>query len=175
MKTNALGRFVKRPLSERLTEYLSKITLTEQGCWEWAGALTGSGKGYPVMRNDAGKRVRVGRLMLERSGKPRPSEKYLACHICDNTACVNPEHLFWGTTSQNAIDASRKGRSYKPTPEHLSKLKAAVKAKWKDPTFRVKHREASLAVTKTDAFKLAVKGGIYLSITHNQMHRKKDM
>ena len=27
-----------------------------------------------------------------------------ACHRCNNAKCINPDHLYWGTDSQNMID-----------------------------------------------------------------------
>lgn len=49
-----------------------------------------------------------------------PEKGKVCCHKCDRPNCVNVDHLFVGTQSDNALDAVRKGRMvyvpHKPTP-----------------------------------------------------------
>ena len=40
--------------------------------------------------------------------------KFDVCHKCDNRACININHLFLGTRSDNMQDASLKGRIQAP-------------------------------------------------------------
>jgi hypothetical protein len=43
------------------------------------------------------------------------------CHRCDNPRCVNVEHMFLGTFSDNIKDMHRKGRSANKRPDRWRK------------------------------------------------------
>lgn len=76
-------------------------------CWEWgAGRMP---RGYGLFRINGQNRL-AHRVMyrLKKGGIP---EGMMVCHTCDNPCCVNPEHHFLGTSSENQQDMKRKGRS----------------------------------------------------------------
>jgi hypothetical protein len=76
-------------------------------CWVWEGGLAGR-KGYGVI-SYKGKNVRAHRLAWELANGPIPNGLFV-CHHCDNPPCVNPNHLFLGTATDNAQDMCQKGR-----------------------------------------------------------------
>lgn len=43
-------------------------------------------------------------------------------HTCDNTSCVNPDHLLQGTSKQNSQDMIDRGRTLKGEDVHFSVL-----------------------------------------------------
>lgn len=85
-------------------------------CWPWLGAHNG--------KNDRGRFWMAGRMVyathasLQFDGRPRPDPHVLACHTCDNANCVNPDHLYWGTRTDNARDAIRDGKNRNARKTH---------------------------------------------------------
>ena len=56
-----------------------------------------------------GKPRLAGRVVMEETQGPPPTdgERYEAAHlpaVCHNRACINPKHLRWATTKENAMD-----------------------------------------------------------------------
>ena len=87
------------------------------GCWTWTGHV--NGKGYGMIRRGVGLgNTTVHRLSWEMHKGPIP-DGLLVCHSCDNPPCVNPAHLFLGTTTDNMRDMVAKGRSGGQRHPHL--------------------------------------------------------
>ena len=77
-------------------------------CRIWTGPVNGHRGGYGIVRAD-GKTKRTHRVAWELSKGAIP-DGMLVCHRCDNPPCVNVDHLFLGTDSDNSRDMVAKGR-----------------------------------------------------------------
>lgn len=63
------------------------------------------------LRSDDGRwaGIQLGRLVLLATGGPPPAPHLICCHRDDDPSNNDPSNLYWGTPSNNNIDAVRNG------------------------------------------------------------------
>lgn len=119
-------------MKETAKDHIRRFSSPEpmSGCWLWIGAVhknqVGATYGLSFYQN---RKVRAHRLSYESFNGPIPPGLY-ACHRCDVSLCVNPDHLFAGTHQDNVDDRERKGRNSPQQGERNanSQITAAVAA-----------------------------------------------
>jgi hypothetical protein len=94
-------------------------SITNTGCWECTSHAP-DGWGYPHFQKNK-KTIIISRFMYEKNIGPIP-EGMVIRHKCDNTMCINPDHLEIGTQKDNMNDMVIRGRSLKGSKHNLSKL-----------------------------------------------------
>lgn len=113
---------------------------SESGCLIWTGG-TGS-SGYPKSRVQ-GRDVQPHRLACALAHPEVDPTGLVARHACDTPRCCNPDHLSFGTRSQNMADA---GRSANP-PAKRSHRRVS-KAERREIVQRVRNGESQRSVAR---------------------------
>jgi DNA-binding CsgD family transcriptional regulator len=91
-------------LQEHFWQKVHKGSVDE--CWEWQGYVGPNGYGQIGHKRGIMTAHRVSWLIHH---GPIP-EGMMVLHKCDNRKCVNPDHLYLGTASDNMRDAYTRGR-----------------------------------------------------------------
>ena len=85
------------------------------GCWLWTAAT--DGKGYGRFRvgskTDGTRKSAIATRVSWKIYCGDLPDDLCVLHKCDNPYCVNPDHLFLGTHTDNMQDCSRKNRTSK--------------------------------------------------------------
>ena len=79
------------------------------GCFLWLGSLRGR-MGYGGFRYK-GKMKNAHQVSYELYKGAIPEGK-IVCHTCNNPICVNPNHLYAGSYSDNTQQAVKEGRQF---------------------------------------------------------------
>jgi hypothetical protein len=77
------------------------------GCWNWTAGLDRDGYSVFEFRPFAQRGHRAS-WIIHNGSIP---DGMLVCHKCDNRKCINPDHLFLGTSSDNNQDMMNKMRN----------------------------------------------------------------
>ena len=94
-------------------------TPDENGCWIWNAAPNQSGYGDINFR---GRTYKAHRVSYEHFKGEILTADDLVCHTCDVRLCVNPDHLWRGTISENNLDRDIKLRQSRGTGRPAAKL-----------------------------------------------------
>src|SRR5436190_17812213 len=99
--------------------FSSNIKYSSDECWLWTGTLDRNGYGRFGID---GRQPAAHRVSWRLHRGEIPVGLYV-CHHCDVPGCVNPEHLFLGTQTDNMRDRTRKGRTARGERQGHSKLR----------------------------------------------------
>lgn len=96
----------KLPLLNKLLNKIIVNPVTD--CWEWQAGTNNIGYG---MIRDGDKMRTAHRVSYEEHNNVQIPKGKCVLHSCDNTKCVNPNHLWLGSHKDNTQDMIRKGRN----------------------------------------------------------------
>lgn len=145
---------IRRTSLESLAaRFWSKVEKTD-GCWIWKANLHRQGYGFFKIGQTNKLAHRVA-YSLTYGEDLDPKVKLL--HSCDNTSCVNPEHLSKGTQLENVMDMVSKGR-------HVGTSKLTA-----DQIMAIREDTRPMAVIERD---LGLAGGTVSRIKSGKRYRR---
>jgi hypothetical protein len=141
-------------LYEQIEILVSSETLPDT-CIDWWGAYYSNGYGH-VTKNK--KDMLAHRVSLSIFLGELIPVNLQVCHECDRPSCINPKHLFVGTSSDNMQDCLNKGRFSKesklkgedhPNARLTKEEVAEIRVKYKPRIYTIKHLAKEYSVSES--------------------------
>lgn len=105
------GKYIRVKKGATIEERLKNKSQfnSNTGCIEWIGVTNGTGYG----KLEINKKTYSAHIISFELFKGNRESGLQVLHTCDNRKCINPDHLFLGTQSDNMFDMHSKGRHSK--------------------------------------------------------------
>ena len=101
-------------LAQKIEACLAKAQETEEGCLELGSERA------PAQIQWRGHKLRVYQLVAWGRANDIPIKGRVVRHLCNNRACINPEHLQIGRQAENLADQrALRSRNAMQPPSHL--------------------------------------------------------
>jgi hypothetical protein len=110
-----MDKYSKKDIERFLTKY---IIDENTNCWN----CTLKSNRYPNFKLSSPRRQISGHRFSYIIHKGEIATNMFVCHSCDNMKCINPEHLFLGTSRDNIDDMLNKKRQAKGSNNGNAKL-----------------------------------------------------
>lgn len=104
----------KKPVNNliRLAKWLSQVTITDNGCWEYHPEKYNDYVAIKVYKCDYfnSSSTQLHRFVYAVVYDQFLTPQNVIMHKCDNRICINPYHLQLGTIQENNADRTKKQR-----------------------------------------------------------------